>query len=202
MSPPLPHHNPHSRSVIAPRIPPSDVLLWERKTQTGQFPRCCGDRKQICWVYFGKALRSESYFTTRMEASWQIPVGVEPLDFTSACRNTAQRPGSRVWELLPSAPELLDGCFQTQWVHLSGQAQCEKRSPKCFQPQSRIKGMKRRGRERMSTACSQGMLALAKLDRRRISHWFSRAWERRDSVHRRSMWRRTCGVMDNQMSKL
>lgn len=42
--------------------------------------------------------------------------------------------------------------FKTQWVHLTGQAQCEKSSPKCFESRSRMK-MNKKEWERKNGHC-------------------------------------------------
>lgn len=57
------------------------------------------------------------------------------------------------------------GCFQTQWIHLSGQAQCKKKVLQSTLSLSQgWKRMNRRGRGRMTTVWSQRMLTLAKFD--------------------------------------
>lgn len=117
------------------------------------------------------AFCSDRYFTTPLGlcGGFLANASVESTHHISQARarmhQSSQGPVFFFTSLFPSVYELPGpGCVQTQWIHLSGQAQCEKSSPEHSQSQSRIKRMKRRGRERMTTVCVQRMSAQAKFD--------------------------------------
>lgn len=91
-------------------------------------------------------------------------------------------------------PSCWAGCFQTQWIHLSGQAQCERSSPKRSQSQSRIKRMKRRrvGGERMTNVWSQRMLKLAKFDSQKNQPLIEMCVRIKCPVHSTTTWFYPC----------
>lgn len=147
MFPLLPQHGPHSRLVIASRIPPSHA---QHDFQTGFFPCYHGNGKQICWVYFGNALWSDRYFTARLGTHdgpvWML-LGKSLVELTHHISQVHARthcssrgPVFQSCSPLPSVSELLGWMFSDimgsfDWTGTVW----KKSSPKCFQSQSRIK---------------------------------------------------------------
>lgn len=138
MSPPLRHCHPHSRSVIAPMILP----IW-RRALLRKVP------KWVPWLPWQRATNLPSSFWESapfrplfydsawhawlacIEASWRCPIElthhISQVHARPHC--TSQNPifGAAP---LPSVSALLAPTFQTQWLRLRGQAQCEKSPPK------------------------------------------------------------------------
>lgn len=143
VSPPCSPHYPHSRSVIAPRIPPSDAECCLGKFQTGLFPHYHGNGKQICWVYFGKALWSDHYFTTPLGTHdgpvWML-LGKSLVELThhisqafKRTRCSSQGPVFQSSSPLPSVSELLGWMFLDTMASFDWTGTAwKKSSPKCF----------------------------------------------------------------------
>lgn len=117
---------PHSRSVITPRIPPSDAGRRSGKENSTPSPRCVtmetGNKFELI---LGKSSAQAVILrpppSTHEGTRWRS---------MSVCNNTLQQAVFGQRRSPPRPSRCAAGGFHGQWSHLSGPAQCEQSPPK------------------------------------------------------------------------
>lgn len=146
-------------------LPLTQWLLWKEKFQTGPLTALPWRRETNLLSSFGKIATLGLLFLRprRARPVWSL-LGKSLVELThhisqARARTHCNSQGPIFLRSCSSRSPLClscwPGCFQTQWTHLSGQAQCERSSPKALSVSVKDKKNEKTG-ERKNDHCLSG----------------------------------------------